>query len=199
MPCRRIGGAGSQHRLQDVCSHRRVGSPVLRTEHPLASAFTANPVGGVVVAIYTDRISREQWEGGSGSGCTGREGVEEGECGVGAGAERGGLLGRVPGEEGVPEAVELLRGLRRPLQRRPVPFPLRRWLGLRRAGARARAGRRRLLGGHGIYLLLWTARTAGEGCHLKKAPTLDYVFERLLPTTTRLQGIRKRSCLRVCH
>jgi hypothetical protein len=25
------------------------------------------------------------------------------------------------------------------------------------------------------------------------------VFERLLPTTTRLQGIRKRSCLRVCH
>ena len=92
---------------------------------------------------------------------TGREGVEEGEGGVGTGAECGGLLGRVLGEEGVPEPVQLLRRISRPLQRRSALFL--------RAGARAlaRAGRRPL-GQHGIQgrrarVARGTGRRRGNG------------------------------------
>jgi len=101
------------------------------------------------------------WMPPGGKARTGRKGVEEGEGGVGAGAECGGLLGRVLGEEGVPEPVQLLRRISRPLQRRSALFL--------RAGARAlaRAGRRPL-GRHGIQgrrarVARGTGRRRGNG------------------------------------
>ena len=97
-----------------------------------------------------------------GKACT-KESVEEGEGG--AGAECGGLLGRVLGEEGDTEVVQRLRRIRRPLQRRSAPFLLAR--------ARARAGRR-LLGRHGIQARrARTARRTGRRRWTALVPVRD--------------------------
>ena len=90
---------------------------------------------GALLLTESTAVNNGLWMPAGGKARTGRKRVEEGEGVVGAGAECGGLLGRVLGEEGVPEAVQLLRRIRRPLQRRSAPF--------------LRAGRR-LLGRHGI-------------------------------------------------
>jgi hypothetical protein len=74
---------------------------------------------------------------------TWREGVEDGEGVVGEGAEGRGLLDGVSGEEGVAEAIQLLRRVRGPLQGRP---PRRRGRGGRARRSAAGLAAHRFLG-----------------------------------------------------